>query len=405
MYNIIKLDYYDDFRCLCDKCKKSCCDANWDIPMSKGEYLRLKASNYSPEVTEILKTSLKRNKDKETSSDLRYASFKLVDGVCPLYSDGFCALQKSGGEKALTDVCRVFPRKGTRFGDILIKSCYLACEAVPMELMKHKNGINLIFSESDFEPDAKKDYFATQLDLKNIKGSVQEFYMDFLTLAFAVLQKREISFSSRLILLGMAFREIQEKFETKDMTQTSNIVDKYTKYVITDEIKSVLDSFKLDLTKSKDIFFGLINGCIPTNPSLRASIITKKLIEESPVIEENLRATEINMKKLDEYLSQNPIYIENFMLNAFVSLFFPYKIPFVTVWDNYIAFCGIYSSYMMSLISMSENGMNDELFIDTTADFFRAFTHNDKTLKNILDLYKLNSLDNLPSLATIIQFF
>lgn len=90
--------------------KSSCCDGNWEIAMTKNEYFRLKSSKYSPEITEKLKTSLKRN-NKETSSDLNYATFKLVDGLCPLFVDGFCSLQKSGGEKALTDVCRIFQEK------------------------------------------------------------------------------------------------------------------------------------------------------------------------------------------------------------------------------------------------------------------------------------------------------
>lgn len=206
--------------------------------------------------------------------------------------------------------------------------------------------------------------------------------MEFLTLAFSVLQKKELSFSSRLILLGMAFREIQDRFDEKDMTQVSKIVDKYSKYVITEDTKSVLDSFNLDLKKSKDIFFGVTNGCIPTNSTLRTSFITQKLTEESPEIEENLRLTRLNIEKLDEYILQNPIYLENIMLNAFVSLFFPYKIPYVTVWDNFVAFCGIYNTYIISLITMSTDGMNDELFIDTTSNFFRVFTHNNITREN-----------------------
>ncbi|MDO4648117.1 MAG: flagellin lysine-N-methylase [Eubacteriales bacterium] len=112
---------FDDFRCIADKCPKSCCEG-WQI-MIDSDSLK-KYQNYSGTFEERLRTGI----DKENSC------FRQHQMRCHmLASTGLCDLQSALGESYLCDTCRQFPRHMEDFLDLREYSLSLSCpEAVRM---------------------------------------------------------------------------------------------------------------------------------------------------------------------------------------------------------------------------------------------------------------------------------
>ena len=116
--------YYEDFKCIADKCTHSCC-IGWEIDVDKTTYSRYKKSN-----NEYAKTVL------ESIEDCEAPYFKLTDGErCPhLNEQGLCQIIINMGEDFLCDICRAHPRfyNFTNYGEEagVGMSCPEACRII-----------------------------------------------------------------------------------------------------------------------------------------------------------------------------------------------------------------------------------------------------------------------------------
>ncbi|MBO5356405.1 MAG: flagellin lysine-N-methylase [Clostridia bacterium] len=92
--------YYEDFKCIADKCTHSCC-IGWEIDVDKEamkKYSKLK-NGYGREI-------------KNSIENGEAPHFKLQEnGRCPHFSEnGLCKIIINCGEKYLCDICREHPR-------------------------------------------------------------------------------------------------------------------------------------------------------------------------------------------------------------------------------------------------------------------------------------------------------
>lgn len=116
--------YYEDFKCIADKCTHSCC-IGWEIDVDKTTYARYKKSN-----NEYAKTVL------ESIEDCEALYFKLTDEErCPhLNQQGLCNIIINMGEDFLCDICRAHPRfyNFTNYGQEagIGMSCPEACRII-----------------------------------------------------------------------------------------------------------------------------------------------------------------------------------------------------------------------------------------------------------------------------------
>ncbi len=93
--------YYNDFRCLAEKCPDTCC-AKWEIVIDDDTLM--KYSESSGQFAESIRSHLIKNEEGETC-------FLLKDNKCPfLCYDGLCEIHKQLGEDFTGRVCREHPR-------------------------------------------------------------------------------------------------------------------------------------------------------------------------------------------------------------------------------------------------------------------------------------------------------
>ncbi len=147
-------DYYNEFSCIADKCRHSCC-IGWEIDID----------SYTMEIY----NELIQQKD-DISAQLS-ASIEITDDCphfildknerCPhLDKNGLCKLILAKGEDILCDICRDHPRFRNFYSDRTEIGLGLCCEAVaaiilgstkPMKIVQISENIEEEFPLSDYE--------------------------------------------------------------------------------------------------------------------------------------------------------------------------------------------------------------------------------------------------------------
>lgn len=175
-------DYYNDFKCIADKCKNSCC-VGWEIDIDDDTHK--KYMSLSSPMGEKLRKNI-------TTSEPY--SFKLREGgKCPfLNENGLCELIIELGEDALCDICALHPRYRNFYNTRTEIGLGLCCEAVGELVLSKTTPTSLIVIEDDGEPiitDEAKE------EIIRIRDNV-----------LAVVTKRETPLSSRIETLLKRFR-------------------------------------------------------------------------------------------------------------------------------------------------------------------------------------------------------
>ena len=130
-YNEKKMTAYDEFKCIADKCKITCC-SGWDINVDNGTYNRWKSE---PQKCEDIIDELLFKKDGNIIIN------KKTNEACPLLdSQGLCNIVKEHGEQYLCLTCKKFPRIDNTFEGIREFTLSCACPEV-VDIIEKSSGL------------------------------------------------------------------------------------------------------------------------------------------------------------------------------------------------------------------------------------------------------------------------
>ncbi len=169
-------DYYNEFSCIADKCKHSCC-IGWEIDID--DYTFELYNGIDGELGKKLSQNIVTNEDN-------VHSFKLCEGErCPFLNEkGLCELILEKGEDILCDICNDHPRFRNFYTDRTEMGLGLCCEAVS-ELIcgREKKTVIIFLTDDGISEDAPDDY--------------EEYLYETKETAIAIMQDRSISYSER----------------------------------------------------------------------------------------------------------------------------------------------------------------------------------------------------------------
>ena len=181
-------DYYEEFQCIADKCKDSCC-IGWEIDIDEDTYAYY--STVPGAFGKRLKKHMYLTKDKEHS-------FQLGEhGRCPFLNSGnLCDICIELGEEALSEVCTEHPRFSIAYGDVWQKALCLSCEEVGRILFTHDETVKLVdYEMPDYEDECDPEE-------EQEEEHREEHYFAWLeklqTLLITTLQSRGIPFADRV---------------------------------------------------------------------------------------------------------------------------------------------------------------------------------------------------------------
>lgn len=141
----VKPDFYDNFRCIADKCRHSCC-LGWEIDIDENSLKRF--MRVEGEFGEYMR----RNIAPEPTPHFILGE----DERCPfLCEDGLCKMILTLGEDALCDICREHPRFYNELPGRIEAGIGLCCEEACRLLLNGNEHLQLIAEgENEGEKDA-----------------------------------------------------------------------------------------------------------------------------------------------------------------------------------------------------------------------------------------------------------
>lgn len=174
----VKPDFYDDFSCIADKCRHSCC-LGWEIDIDDDSLRRFMA------VDGEFGEYMRRNIELEPSPHFVLGK----DERCPfLRGDGLCRMILTLGEDSICDICREHPRFYNELPGRLEAGLGLCCEEAVRLLLAGTEHLALVTSGEDEEAED---------ELLSLRDEIYD-----------ILRHDELSFSQReewaLELFGMA---------------------------------------------------------------------------------------------------------------------------------------------------------------------------------------------------------
>ena len=174
----VKPDFYDNFTCIADKCRHSCC-LGWEIDIDDDSLRRFMA------VEGEFGEYMRRNIELEPSPHFVLGK----DERCPfLRGDGLCRMILTLGEDSICDICREHPRFYNELPGRLEAGLGLCCEEATRLLLAGTEHLALVTSGED---EGVED------ELLSLRDEIYD-----------ILRHDELSFSQRekraLELFGMA---------------------------------------------------------------------------------------------------------------------------------------------------------------------------------------------------------
>lgn len=395
--NDLRPAYYDDFHCLAEGCKISCCKG-WTITFSKRDYLTLRRQEGSAELNALLKSGLRRIRKGQTS-EITYGEFNMDSGVCPLLGeDGLCRLQREKGHAVLPNVCRAYPRTELHMASgYLERSLCPSCEGVLALLWDLPEGIGF---RSDPLPKEERRTFPMKKDNSLSLGfpAVREWCID-------VLQNRRFPLAQRIFLMGLGLKDLADGGE--DINRWAERAAVLPDSV---DVASILPTGDQELSM-------FLSSCVHTLLKIRPSeaeseaVIIDLLKGIKPMPHGDMKSLSV---PLAPYLAARARFERQsdgrglFMENLMTAIFFHLRMPHINsredLWKSYVNFCSLYAFYrLLSVMSCREgaSGDRDELF-RLIVFAGRNLIHNGQRQNRLRDEFFKNDSATLAHMAILL---
>lgn len=181
---IIKPGFYDEFKCIADKCTDSCC-IGWEIDVDENAFEKY-SKLQSPLGEEIRSEIVK-------AEDGSYC-FRLSENErCPfLNENNLCDIIINCGENYLCDICREHPRFYEWFVGVTECGLGFCCEEVCRLLIENEEPFSLVE-----ESDGEEIILETKEDVA--ESDFYIFLSAFRDNLFEILFSKDISFEEKLV--------------------------------------------------------------------------------------------------------------------------------------------------------------------------------------------------------------
>ena len=173
--------YYEDFRCIADKCEDSCCQ-EWEVDVD--DEAAALYQNLPGQLGDRLRQVMKR-----IDGGMR---LPIENGRCPMWrQDGLCEIQFQQGHDALCHTCRTFPRLTHEYEGFTERDLELSCP----------EAARLIFSGDET--------FIVEAQMPEITDEVMEILLQSRCVAMDLLRNSAYSLPKKLIILLVYAHHVQ----------------------------------------------------------------------------------------------------------------------------------------------------------------------------------------------------
>ncbi|MBO5192549.1 MAG: flagellin lysine-N-methylase [Bacteroides sp.] len=224
----VKPHYYDDFKCIADKCPDTCC-AGWQIVIDEDTLEKYE------NLAELARDGGNKSGTSEkeatlfaarlcNSIDWEEGCFKQYHKRCAmLNTDNLCDLVIEKGEEWLCDTCNRYPRHIEEFDGVREMSLSLSCPVAAEMILTCEEPVHFIVEEDDREDPLEEEFedfdflLFTQLeDARNV--------------LFAIAQNRVLSVDCRKKIIIQMAKEMQTCLDEERLFDMETVIATYAKY-------------------------------------------------------------------------------------------------------------------------------------------------------------------------------
>lgn len=410
---VLMPDYYPEFHCLAGKCKYTCC-RDWQITVTKQDYHKLRNMHTSTEVKNNIKNGIKRNHDNPKEFNYAYIKLEGDSKMCPFVtSDGLCGLQIDCGFQCLPLVCKTFPREQHSAPDAPQLACTTGCEKVVDLIMQRKESLRFITQETELIT-TKITNFKPLIE----KSPIIAYLNEVQNICIGILQNRNYSYFHRMILLGLALKDLSEIEKQFSKEAMANWIHTKSLFVTDrDSMAKTLENIRVNPTLS---FASCVKHCnlFMLDFSADMFVIFKVFKNLKITVDAEKDETFFDLdlfaekkKKLYEHFPEFEGILENILVNHFFAAQYPFfmaQFPLMqsnmrsNIWDDYKLFCFQYSFFNFICIGYMDGEYKREDLVYLLTRCSRMIFHNQTTIRlKLLNLFKTTEVDSLGDMITL----
>lgn len=346
---ILSMDYYNDFRCIGNKCEDHCCK-DWRITIDKKTYMKYKKLQNS-EFKNKLMDNVGRN--RQSKSDYDYAKINLINNSCPMLSDeGLCEVYLNIGEENMCYTCKAYPRCYNEVDDRIESCLTLSCIEVAQNILLKKEPI-------EFNLDIKeiKDInVIKKVDTSKPKSLREKYFNEIRMFSIDLIQNRRFTIEERLSILGLFINSINDIKE-------DNVMETIEKYITNIE-NGIYDNLLKDISSDNIVNAQLEFLTNIYKIILNKNIKDKRYLENFINIVNSLKLASENSELIKErflnsldnhyksFIKEHNYIYENYLVNYIFKTLFP--MGKMSVLDTYINVVVHFAIIKMNLIGICE---------------------------------------------------
>jgi lysine-N-methylase len=409
---IYTLNYVSNFKCTSSDCKNTCCQG-WDVKIDKETF-----EKYNKVKDKKLMESIRNNISKfaidATYKD--YAKVKLDKKTkrCPfLNNSNLCTIHKKLGVDHLCLVCQTYPKKYTRFPDVMECSMSMSCEVAcklaltadnPMEVLN----INI----------SKPQRTLISLDVSSLE---QAFVIRYIrTYLFKVLDSTSYTLDEKLIIIGILVQSLKDKTEVDQNGYELIAQEDFIKEI--DVQTKNLENIGFDLSSyknsSEEFIISKINilkDILCFNPGYytesyknhrNALLSFINYDEEKSSLNFDISRYHAASNIFSDFMKHNSHMLENYLRNYIFQVIFPFREVRESsgIFQEYLILTFNYFIMKMHLMSLLNNnpclGKDDVISLITC--FCRNYEDYFDYEEFVLNLCKHYGIDSVSKLSNII---
>lgn len=388
MQNAIVPDYYDKFQCNGPECPDTCC-SGWSVHIDRETYHRY-VDNQHPVLAPLVKLAVNRNLSIDADDKNKFGVMHMkANGDCHfLQSDRLCMIQCVMGEQALSDTCRIYPRYLNQFGQQREKSMGISCPQAARLILLSPQPMQ--FVAADAEPTIDSLPFTSYRFPLQSDGDPEQIAIlnDMRAVIIAVLQLRAISIGARMMLLGFLLEDVDKITSSPGFAHASEIVP-------------VLESFAAMLAHpgQLELQYEKLQGNLPRKLTVAAQLISKFMRErtnprfalclsaaaeglgvedaapsmDTAILSAYSRAHATHYRP---YFQDRQYIFENYLVNEVIIRLFPFtRGAYLDLYREMVCNLAIIQVLLVG-IAGHENGLTDELVLQTMQTYARKSNHN-----------------------------
>ena len=231
----VKPYYYNDFKCIADKCPDTCC-AGWQIVIDD-ETLE-KYSNEKDEFSYRLKNSI----------DWGEGVFFQNNGRCAMLNDNnLCDLVTAKGEGGLCRTCHMYPRHIEEFEGVREYSLSLSCPVAARIILEDTNKLVFDIEENDEIDPLEEEFEDFDFFMYTQLEQARE-------VIFEIIQNRDLSVDMRMSYIMDMARKFQNAVDEQEVYRMEEIADEYKplegKILQASELEQISDNIRFEKVKS-----------------------------------------------------------------------------------------------------------------------------------------------------------